>query len=75
MATVMRKIPKSMERIIVELISMREALTWLKELRNRVIVKSGSLLLIQAIQGENMHRSILNLIAEDCKALMENMVS
>ena len=67
-----------MERIIVELISMREALTWLKELRNRVIVKSGSLLLIQAIQaiqGENMHRSILNLIAEDCKALMENMVS
>ncbi|XP_073138172.1 uncharacterized protein [Henckelia pumila] len=61
---------------LAKALSIREALSWLKELNlSNLIVESDALLVIQALKNKASDISSLDLIVEDCKSLVSDLHS
>ena len=58
------------------LLAIREALSWIKELQvSDVIIESGSLLSVEAINGVESDDSYCGVVISNCKVLLSNVTA
>lgn len=59
--------------IFAESLSIREVLSWLNDLNfHNIIVESGALLVVDALNADSSDASSLGLILDDCRSLARN---